>query len=183
MKHNLAPVPMPFSPEVAKVLANYPQDKNGYILQLFRVFANSMRFLTNKGVVNLLDEKSPLSLRHREIVILRVTANNDCEYEWGVHVSAFAKVAGLSEAQVAATRTGSHMAECWREDESLLIQCVDQLCTNATVNDETYSQFQLVWTVEQQLEIIALVGNYHTVSFVANTSRLSLEDTGARFPV
>lgn len=53
-----------------------------YLLQLFRVFANSPRFL-KKGALNLLDKDSPLTLRQREIVILRVCANNDCEYEWG----------------------------------------------------------------------------------------------------
>lgn len=81
MKHVLKPIEPPFSPDVAEIFAQYPQGKDGYIIRLFRVFANSMRFLTKKGALNLLDKESPVSLREREIAILRVTANKDCEYE------------------------------------------------------------------------------------------------------
>jgi alkylhydroperoxidase family enzyme len=182
MKQVLTPIEPPFSPEVAAVFSRYPQGEDGYIIQLFRVFANSMRFLTRKGALNLLDKESPVSLREREIVILRVTANKDCEYEWGVHVSVFAKAAGLSDAQVAATRTSDHEAAGWTPEESLLIRCVDELCTHAKIQDATYLQFQQQWNLEQQLEILALCGNYHIVSFVANTSRIPGEETGATFP-
>lgn len=182
MKHVLKPITPPFDREVAAILARYPQGKDGYIIQLFRVFANSLRFLDKKGAVNLLDEDSPLSLREREIVILRITANLDCEYEWGVHVSVFSKAAGLSEDQVAATRLGGPDSGHWSASESLLLRCVDELCQSGAIQEDSYSQFQQQWTLEQQLEILSLCGNYHTISFVANSSRLSNESFGARFP-
>lgn len=183
MKQVLKPIEPPFPPDVAKVLERYPKDRDGYIIRLFRVFANSMRFLTTKGVVNLLDQDSPLSMREREIVILRVTADKDCEYEWGVHVTAFSKAAGLTREQVEATRLAAADAPCWTARERLLIRCVDELCEHATIGDGTYEQLQTHWDLAQQLEILALCGNYHTVSFVANTSRIALEETAARFPV
>ncbi len=182
MRHVLKPIEPPYSSEVADVFKNYPQDKNGYILKLFRVFANSLRFATRKGATNLLDKDSPLSLREREIVILRVTANKDCEYEWGVHVAAFSQAAGLTEEQITATRLGSSDSTCWSAQESLLIECVDQLCDRATIDDVEYRRFQECWTVEEQLEILALCGNYHLVSFVANTSRIENEPMAAAFP-
>ena len=182
MKHKLSPVEPPFTPEVAEVFKGYPQGKDGHIIQLFRVFANSMRFLNNKGVLNLLDKKSPLSLREREIVILRVTANRDCEYEWGVHVATFSKAAGLDKEQVTATRLGSDDQNCWSQTDSLLLKCVDELCFQAKIQDDTLGQFQEQWDREQQLEIMALCGNYHTICFVANTTRLSREEMGIVFP-
>jgi alkylhydroperoxidase family enzyme len=182
MKQVLQPIEPPFPAEVAKIFERYPQDRDGYILRLFRVFANSMRFLTTKGALNLLDRDSPLSMREREIVILRVTANNDCEYEWGVHVTAFSSAAGLSEAQIAATRLAGPAADCWTCREGLLVRCVDELCAHATISDEIYGAFQETWDLAQQLEIMALCGNYHTVSFVANTARIAPEETAARFP-
>ena len=115
-------------------------------------------------------------------IILRVTANTNCEYEWGVHVAVFAGVAGLSEQQIAATRLGSSDAACWSEKESVLIECVDQLCERAVIGDESYLRFQALWSLEQQLEILALCGNYHLISFVANTSRIENEPTAATFP-
>ena len=183
MKHVLRPIEPPYSAEVAKIFKQYPQGDDGYIILLFRVFANSIRFLTKKGVLNLLDKDSPLTLREREIVILRVTANMDCEYEWGVHVNAFAKAAKLTHEQIAATRLAEDDAKCWTPKESLLVRCVDELCTYAKIQDDTYKQFQECWDLEQQLEILALCGNYHTVGFVANTSRITPEEMGAKFPI
>lgn len=183
MQKVLKPIEPPYPEAVARIFRRYPQDEDGYILKLFRVFANSMRFLTSKGVINLLDRESPLSLREREIVILRVTANTRCEYEWGVHVTAFAVAAELTEEQVGATRHSAADARCWTGADQLLIQTVDELCASSTLTDSTLARFQQQWEVEQQLEIMALVGNYHTVSFVANVTRLDPEDTAARFPL
>lgn len=179
MTHALAPLNEPYPAEVADLLARYPR-RDGYLLELFRVFANSARFL-RKGVADLLDEESPLPLRLREIVILRVTANLDCEYEWGVHVTAFASHARLTEDQVTATRLGESDSSCWTADESLLIRAVDQLCASGTIEDKTLERFQQAWTAEQQLEIFALCGNYHTICFVANAARLESEAFGATF--
>ena len=179
MSNVLKPLTPPHDPEIAAVLAGYPQ-QDGYILSLFRTFANSMRFLT-KAVPNLLDKDSPLSLREREIVILRTTAKLDCEYEWGVHVAIFAKAAGLSDAQVAATRNGAANEVVWSDSESLLIRCVDNLCDRGSIADAQLADFQKTWSLDAQLEIMALCGTYHTVSFVANSARLDNEDFGTQF--
>lgn len=180
MSNVLRPLEAPFETDVAQTLEQYPQD-GGTILSLFRTFANSLRFL-KKGVPNLLDKGSPLPLTVREIVILRVTANNGCEYEWGVHVAVFSKAARLSEEQVAATRTGGAELPCWDASQRSLITAIDELCTTGTLSDETLALFQTDWSLEEQLEIMALCGTYHTISFVANVSRLPGESFGARFP-
>jgi alkylhydroperoxidase family enzyme len=180
MRHCLAPVAEPYTPEVAALLAHYPK-RRGYILQLFRTFANSPRFL-KKAVANLLDDASPLPLRMREIVILRVTAKLDCEYEWGVHVTAFAEAAGLIGEKVNATRLGDTHSACWSAEESLLIRAVDELCGTGCIAPGTYDEVSKTWALDAQLEIIALCGNYHTICFVANTALLAPEPFAARFP-
>lgn len=180
MTHHLAPLDPPFPPAVAELLKHYPQ-QGGYLLSLFRTFANSVRFL-QKGVPNLLDAESPLSLRQREIVILRTTAKCDCEYEWGVHVAAFAKRAAFTEAQIAATRLAPADDPCWTAEESTLVRAVDELCEGAAITAATLQMIETFYTRDQQLEILALAGAYHTVSFVANTARLPNEPFGVRFP-
>lgn len=179
MSNTLSPLDPPFRSEVAEILAQYPQ-QGGYILSLFRTFANSPRFLT-KGVPNLLDEASPLDLRTREIVILRTTAKRGCEYEWGVHITIFAKATGLSEEQLHATANSDDGV--WSDVELRLIRAVDQLCDTCTLDAEMLESFGGDWTKEQQLEILALVGAYTTVSLVANVARLPGEAFGARFPI
>ncbi len=180
MTRRLQPLEAPFPPDIAARLARYPQ-QDGYLLALFRTFANSQRFL-EKGVPNLLDRDSPLALRQREIIILRVTANLDCAYEWGVHVAIFARAAKLTEAQTAATRLGPWDADCWSPEERLLVRVVDEVCAHAGVTPGTLPEFEATWTLDQQLEILALCGAYHTVAFVANTARLAAEPFAARFP-
>lgn len=180
MNHALAPINDPLPEEADVILSRYPR-RDGYLLNLFRVFANSTRFL-RKGTVNLLDRQSPLPLRLREIVILRVTANLGCEYEWGVHVTAFGGAAHLTEQQVAATRLSNHDAAGWSDEERLLITAIDQLSSTGRLEPGTLAVFRETWSAEQQLEILALAGNYHTVSYVANTAHLELESFAARFP-
>ncbi len=180
MVNLLKPVTEPYTADVAAILDNYPQ-KDGYILKLFRIFANSVRFL-QKGVPNLLDKESPLPLRTREIVILRVTANMACEYEWGVHVSIFAKHAGFNQEQISATKNGKSDTACWTTEEQNLIGAVDDLCSSGTISKILLVDFQNYWSLEQQLEILALCGAYHTVSFVANLAKLETESFATTFP-
>jgi alkylhydroperoxidase family enzyme len=181
MTNRLSPIDEPYPSDVAAVLATFPQ-QDGYILTLFRTFANSLRFL-KKGVPNLLDRESPLTLRIREIVILRVTANKNCEYEWGVHVSVFGAAAKFSDRQIEATRSAHVDSSLWSLEEVNLLKAIDNLCTNGRVEGDVYAQFENDWTKEQQLEIFALCGTYHTISFVANTARLPNESFGAQFPL
>lgn len=180
MSNKLTPISEPFADDIAAILKHFPQ-RDGYLLKLFKLFANSARFLT-KGVPNLLDKESPLTMREREIVILRVTANLNCEYEWGVHVTAFAKHVELSAEQIEATKTGTADKACWIEREQLLLNVVDELTSGGRIEPATYSAFAETWDKEQQLEVFALAGAYHTVSFVANSTGLENEDFGARFP-
>jgi alkylhydroperoxidase family enzyme len=180
MTNQLAPIAEPWPADVAAILATYPQ-QDGYILSLFRTFANSLRFL-RKGVPNLLDRESPLPLRVREIVILRTTANRRCEYEWGVHVAIFARAAKLSPERIAATTAAAIDPALWNEAEARLLAAVDALCREGRMDDALHSAFIADWTKEQQLEIFGLCGAYHTVSFVANAARLPNEPFSARFP-
>lgn len=180
MKYVLKPLGDPLAPEAAAILAHYPQ-RNGYLLQLFRTFAHSVRFLT-RGVPNLLDRDSPLPLRLRELVILRVTARRRCEYEWGVHVAGFQKAAGLSDEEVVATCADSVDPSRWNREDALLLTSIDELCTEGRLSEATRDRFEETWTTEQQLEIFALCGAYHTVCFVANTARLPNEPFAPAFP-
>ena len=180
MENVLKPLEPPFAPEIEATLANYPR-QDGYLLKLFRVFANGQRFL-NKGVPNLLDKQSPLSLRERELVILRVCANNQCEYEWGVHVSVFASFAGLSDKQAMLTTNPELDPDSWSGDDMLLLKVVDELTGHGMLEAETLAAFRSRWSLEEQLEIFALVGTYQTISYVANHSALGVEPFAAKFP-
>jgi alkylhydroperoxidase family enzyme len=180
MSNHLQPLPPPWSDEVSALLAAYPQ-ANGTILSLFRTFANSPRFL-KKGVPNLLDRDSPLPLRSRELVILRVTALRRCDYEWGVHAAIFAAAARLDDAQLAATRASAIDPALWTAAEATLLTAIDQLCSAGRLTPDIQQAFEADWSCAQQLEICALAGAYQTVSFVANLAQLPPEAFSAPVP-
>lgn len=176
----IAPAEPPYEPEIAAALdrimpAGMPP------LVLFRTMARSPRVFAKLFAGGLLD-KGPLSLRQREIVIDRTTARLGCEYEWGVHIAFFAKRAGFTDEHVAATVTGPRDAACWTPDEQALVALVDNLIDQRAIADATWAALSAHFDEKQILEVIALVGYYHTISFLCRGLKLPLEGYSARFP-
>jgi hypothetical protein len=64
---------------------------------LFRTFAYNLAMSKAKGGGYELSKNLSLSMRDREIVIDRVCARCNCEYEWGVHIAFFAERVDLWE--------------------------------------------------------------------------------------
>jgi alkylhydroperoxidase family enzyme len=148
---------------------------------LFRVMARDERLFARSIGAALLD-RGHLSLREREIVILRVCANNRSEYEWGVHVSVFAKRAGLTPEQVAATVEPDRAAACWTARDRLVLHLCDELQGGTTVNDTLWSELTAEFSQEALLELLLLTGFYRTISVLTNTLQMPLEDFAVRFP-
>jgi len=150
-------------------------------LSLFTTLARVPRIWDRFRAGSLLD-RGPVSLRHREIVIDRTCARCGCAYEWGVHVAFFAQRAALTPEQVRATVHGDGNDPAWTDDERLLIRMVDELHDTASLCDETWSALAAAFSVEQILELIGLVGFYHTVAFFANSLKLPPEPLSVPFP-
>ena len=176
----IAPLEPPYAGEIQeqfdRIMRGAPP------LMLFRVMAGHARAWEKFRAAGLLD-RGPLSLHEREIVIDRTCALNKCEYEWGVHVAAFAEAAHLTDEQVHATVLGESDAACWSVAEQALIAAVDALHDRATLSDAEFKALSAHYDDAKILEIIMLCGFYRTVSYLANTLALPLEKTAARFPV
>jgi alkylhydroperoxidase family enzyme len=176
----MAPLQPPYEAEIQgqfdRIMRGAPP------LMLFRVVAGQARAWEKFRAGGLLDP-GPLSLREREIVIDRTCALTGCEYEWGVHVMAFASAAQLTGEQVRATVLDGADAPCWSVAERAMIVAVDALHVRATLDDAEFKALSAHYDDAQILEIILLCGFYHTVSYLANGLDLPLEAKGARFPV
>ena len=171
----------PYEPSIAAELARI-MPPGVPPLVLFRTMARSPRVFAKMFAGGLLD-KGPLSLRQREIVIDRTTARLGCEYEWGVHITIFAERAGLSTEQVASTVADAPDAACWAPDEQALLMLVDDLVDQRRISDATWSRLTTHFDDAQILEAIALVGYYHTISFLCVGLELPPESYAARFPL
>ena len=150
-------------------------------LVLFRTIATKERAWKKFTAAGLLD-KGPLPMREREIAINRTCARNACEYEWGVHVKAFASHVKLTEEQIRATVREGADAQCWTDAEQVLIATADALHERATLTDAEFTALAAHYSEAQILEILLLCGFYRTVSYLANGLKLPLEEGAARFP-
>jgi alkylhydroperoxidase family enzyme len=174
------PAETPYQPRIAAELARI-MPKGAEPLVLFRTMAKSPRVFEKMFAGGLLD-KGPLSLRQREIVIDRTTARLGCEYEWGVHIAFFAERVALNAEQVSAIVHGPADAACWAPDEQVLLAAVDDLVDRRTIAEATWTTLRKHFDEAQILEAIALIGYYHTISFLCRGLELPLEGYGARFP-
>jgi alkylhydroperoxidase family enzyme len=176
----IAPAEAPYPPQIAAELARImPQGVEPLVL--FRTLAKSPRIFEKMFAGGLLD-KGALSLRQREIVIDRTTARLGCESEWGVHIAFFAERVAMTAEQVSAVVHGPADAACWTPDEQALLAVVDDLVDRRTIGEITWTSLAAHFDEPQILEAIALVGYYHTISFLCRGLRLPLESYAARFP-
>jgi alkylhydroperoxidase family enzyme len=150
-------------------------------LWLFRILARDERLFARMVGSGLLD-RGHLTLREREIVILRVCANYRSEYEWGVHVTVFSERAKLTPEQVAATTSSASDAGCWTPQEQLILRLCDELKVDTTVSDALWTELRASFSEEAILELLLLTGFYRTISVLTNTLQMPLETFGARFP-
>jgi len=172
----------PFPPEVqARFDRITPEGKQP--LLLFRTLARNPRVCERVMSGGLLD-KGSISMRAREIVIDRTCGRCGAEYEWGVHAAYFAERVGLSPAQLAATVHGGadDDAAGWPPEERVLLRLVDELHDTATMSEELWRELTRHWNDEQLLELIALTGFYHAISFFTNALGLPPEDDAVAFP-
>jgi alkylhydroperoxidase family enzyme len=180
----IPPLEPPYEPELQALLARMTPPDAPEILALFRVLAHHPQLaerMTGWGGF-LLGRRATLPLRDREIVIDRACARCGAEYEWGVHVAAFAQAAGLTPEQSRAIADPSADDASLSERDRLLVALVDQLHETAHVTDELWGQLAQHWNTQQLLELLMLAGWYRAISYVCNAARVPLESWGARLP-
>lgn len=150
-------------------------------LVLFRTLARSERVLSRFMRAGVLD-RGPIDIRDRELVILRTTARCDSEYEWGVHVAAFARAIGLSDEVIEATRCAAAEDPVWTPAQARLVRLCDELHERSTVSEGLWAELAAHYDEPQLLELVYLVGLYHVVSFFANALELPREPAAEGFP-
>ena len=181
----IAPLEAPFAPEVEAELAKWmPPGAPVPPLSLFRTLLRHQPLADAMLPLGrfLLSRRPGLGRRERELVIDRVCARCGCAYEWGVHATAFAAMAGLDEAQIAATVRGRADDPAFTPDDALVIELVDQLHDGGQVSDALWTRLAARYTPEQLLELLVLAGWYHVIAYVANGARCAPEAWATPWP-
>jgi alkylhydroperoxidase family enzyme len=176
----IEPLEQPYEPEVqASFDAIMPPGSPPLVL--FRTLAKGERAWRKFRAGSLLD-RGPLSLRQRELVIDRTCALAGAEYEWGVHITAFAATARLTPEEVAATASEGSESAVWSEADRVLLQTAEALHDRARLTDGEFARLRAHYDETQILEVLLLCGFYRTVAYVVGALDLPLEPGAARFP-
>ncbi len=178
----VAPVDPPYSAEVQDAFSKI-MPPGQPPLNIFRTFARHPLLL--KRVMHLgaaLLSQGTLAPRDREIVLHRTCARCGSAYEWGVHVTAFARPLGFTDAQIRATVLGASDDPAWSPREQLLIRAADELHDTSTISESLWSALTKEWTEEQLIEVLCVAGFYHAISYMTNACRIEGEAFAEPFP-
>jgi|RhiMetdeSRZDD1v2_1073273.scaffolds.fasta_scaffold276476_2 alkylhydroperoxidase family enzyme len=119
-----------------------------------------------------------LSVRQRELLVLRVAAVRRAEYEWAQHV-VLAGEAGIDDAEVARIAEGPD-APGWSPVDAALLRAVDELVGDATIADATWEALARELDVQQLMDVVFTVGAYDALAMAFRSFRVQLDDDLAR---
>lgn len=116
---------------------------------------------------------SSLSMRVRELVVLRALWLQHCEYEFVQHLM-LAQHAGLTDDDVARLQQGPDAAG-WSEEDADLLRSVDELNCDARISPSTWARLAKYFNTAQLLDLMFLYGCYATIAVMLNSLEVSLE--------
>jgi 4-carboxymuconolactone decarboxylase len=161
-------------PRLAELFARGLRRPDGEVLNIFGTLAHHPDLLRRWLVfATHVLSKSTLPPRERELLILRTGWNCKSRYEWGQHVL-IARECGLSDAEIERVKQGS-AADGWDGRDKSLLDAADELHSTSSMSDATWEALASMYSVEQLLDVVATVGNYHLVAMFLNTTRVALD--------
>ena len=104
---------------------------------------------------------------HTELVILRVSVNSGCDYEWDHHV-ALGRRAGLRDEQIARVADGPE-ADGWDDQERALLRAVDELARDRVIGEATWTALRDHYDEPQLIELCLLAGHYEMLAGTLNS--------------
>jgi AhpD family alkylhydroperoxidase len=111
-----------------------------------------------------------LPRRDTELVILRVSHNTGCAYEWSHH-ERLAQRAGLSAEEVERVRSGPE-APGWAPHQQLLLCACDQMHQDGQIDDELWPRLAAELDDRLLIELCMLIGQYEMLAMTLNTLRV-----------
>jgi alkylhydroperoxidase family enzyme len=114
-----------------------------------------------------------LSMRDRELAVLRVGWLCRAPFEWSEHVKIAKRMAGVTDEDVERMKVGSG-AEGWNAHEAAVIRAVEELFADAMISDETWAVLARTLDEQQLLELPILVSLYQGTAYLQNSVRVRL---------
>jgi alkylhydroperoxidase family enzyme len=116
---------------------------------------------------------STLEPRERELLVLRVGALRQAEYEWVQH-KVMGADAGLTPDEIDRVTEGPD-AEGWSPLDGALVRAVDELVRDARISDATWAVLAEAFDTRQLMDLIFTVGAYDLLAMMLRSLGVELD--------
>ncbi len=129
---------------------------------------------------NYVNAVSPLSPRHREMLILRIGWNGQAEFEWSAHVgrTGRAREHGLHPVRIAE----GPEAPGWDPFEAALLHAADELYRDATMSDSTWGALAARFDTTSLMSAVFTTASYRATAIAVNAYGVQLLPGNEKFP-
>lgn len=118
---------------------------------------------------------STLSVRPRELVVLRTAWLLKCEYEWHYHVG-YGLKAGLTMEEIVAVKDGAQ-SPVWdgKPEDRAILQAVDDLYQDSRISEATWRALSSFLDRHQLMDLVFTIGNYVMLGWAVSTFGIPVE--------
>src|SRR5687767_509032 len=121
----------------------------------------------------ILSERSSITPRDRELLILRTGYLCRSDYEWAQHAALGLRI-GLTNEELTRITRGPD-ADGWTPADATLLRAADELHRDQHISDTTWMRLRERFDDRQMMDIIFTVGQYTIVSMYLNSAGVQLE--------
>jgi alkylhydroperoxidase family enzyme len=118
---------------------------------------------------------STISVRQRELLVLRVAARRSAQYEWRQHEVIGICDAGLTQDEIDRVADGPDAPE-WSPLDRALLRAVDELIGDGVVTDATWATLAAELDTEQLMDVVFTIGAYEILAFAFRSFGVELDD-------
>lgn len=158
------------SPRIREALAALPP------LNIFRTLAHAPTAFEPVVVLGgAILSQLELDPRLRELAVLQVAKDCDCEYEWVQHVEV-ARHVGLTDEQIAAVQAGE-IGDPTRlgELDRAILQFTREVVLQTRVADETFRAVSQRLGPRQTVELLLTIGDYLMIARLMTTLEMNVD--------
>jgi len=164
----ISPIDVASAPPDVLALLEPPKAKGSNGTNWFATaIRNTGLYAAWRPLAKYLNSSDQLTLRERELIVLRTAWLCQSEYEWGQHVLV-ARNGGLTDSEIERIRTSPDDEE-WTTVERALLRLPAEFAADARVDPATWAELAARYDEAQLLELLLLVGHYFMIAFALSS--------------
>lgn len=170
--------PAELSPAALKIFD--PTGAGRPIIPLYRTFARHTRMAGPRQLQSgHINGKTTLSLREKDMTIVRISWLNGSDYPWAEHVVSLRKE-GATDDEI--KRLSSPGNAGWSVKEGALVRAIDEIYAANRISDETWKALKENYTDNQILDLLVAATGYQMTAMVSNSFGVQLDVGMERMP-